>query len=296
MPTTAPAAHDRPAGVPPDLQRIGVRPSLRVYLRDVWARREFAFTVAVGELRAQNQNSVLGSLWHLLNPLFLAGVFYLIFGVILRVDRGTISNYPAFLITGVFTFYFSQKVIMAGSRVVVANHKLIQNVQFPRALLPIASVLQESLAQLPALAAMLVIVLLTGEQVRATWLLLVPIWLVQSVFNLGLSLIAARLTFHFRDTEKILPYLLRIWFYLSGIFFGIEFVADGVEDNGTVGEVILFLFELNPLYGFIRLTREAVLEGTTEWAFWRNVLVWALAAALLGFAYFRQREEQYSRV
>lgn len=282
--------------VPPGLQRVGVRPSLGKYLRDVWARREFALTVALGELKAQNQNTVLGNLWHLLNPLMLAGVFYLIFGVILEVDRGNISNYPAFLITGVFTFYFSQKVILAGSRVVVGNHKLIQNVQFPRVLLPIATVMQESLAQLPALAAMLVLVLVTGESLQATWLLLVPIWLVQSVFSLGMSLVAARLTFHFRDTEKILPYFMRIWFYLSGIFFGAEFVDNRVSDMGTTGEVIAVLYRINPMYGFIRLTRDAVLDGATQPAYWGSVLVWSLVAVVAGFLFFRRREEQYSRV
>lgn len=286
-----------PDAVLPDLKRIGVRPSLLDYVRDAWARREFAYTIALGELRAQNQNTVLGSAWHLLNPLLLAAVYYFIFGVILNTGgRGDIDNYPAYLIIGTFVFHFSQKVMIGGTRVVVANAKLIQNINFPRALLPVASVLQETYAQIPALAAMLAIVVATGELPLVTWLLLLPIVAVQSVFNLGFALVLARLTFHFRDTEFIFPYFLRIWFYTSGVFFGVEFVAERMQDNGLFGQLITTGFALNPMYGFIHLTRLAVMGGTTDLTYWRYVLIAATAIIVFGIWFFRSREHEYSRV
>ncbi len=287
----------QPDAAHPELKRIGVRPSLFDYVRDAWARREFAYTIALGELRAQNQNTVLGSVWHLLNPLLLAAVYYFIFAVVLNTGgRGNIPNYAAYLIIGIFVFHFSQKVMIGGTRVVVANAKLIQNINFPRVLLPVASVLQETYAQVPALVAMLVIVVATGELPLATWGLLVPIVVVQSVFNLGFALILARLTFHFRDTEIIFPYFLRIWFYTSGVFFGVEFVADRMQDDGFWGQLITTGFALNPMYGFIHLTRLAVMDGTTDLTYWRYVLIAAAATIVFGIWFFRSREHEYSRV
>lgn len=289
------------------MQRIGVRTGLVAYLKDFWARREFAWTIAVGELRAQNQNTVLGNLWHLLNPLFLAGVYYLIFGVILNLGGGAAEdapraqlrleqqNYPGFLIIGIFVFYFTQKVVSGGTRVVVSNMRLIQNINFPRALLPTASVLQESLAQLPALLAMVVIVYATGEALNVSWFLLLPILLIQSIFNLGMALIVARLTFHFRDTEFIIQYLMRIWFYLSGIFFSVELVRRGAESRGVFGEVALSLFNVNPAYAFITLSRDAVMRGTTNPLYWRYAILWAVGTFLFGFLFFRARELEYGR-
>lgn len=279
----------------PELKRIGVKPSLLTYLREAWDRREFAYTVALGELRAQNQNTMLGSLWHMLNPLFLAGVYYLIFGVILGARQG-IDNYPAFLIIGIFVFHFSQKVMIGGTRVIVNNAKMIQNINFPRALLPTASVLQETYAQIPALLAMLAIAWMTGERPLLTWLWLVPIVLVQSVWNLGFGLALARLTFHFRDTEKLFPYFLRIWFYTSGIFFGLELVREKVADNGLFGEIVVWIFAVNPMFGFITLTREAVMDGTTDWFYWRNILVASFALFVFAVWFFRSKEHEYSRV
>jgi teichoic acid transport system permease protein len=45
----------------------------------------------------------LGQLWQVLTPLLNSAVYYLIFGVLFKANRG-ISNYPAFLVTGVFIF------------------------------------------------------------------------------------------------------------------------------------------------------------------------------------------------
>jgi teichoic acid transport system permease protein len=301
----------------PGLKQVGVRPTIPDYIREAWDRREFATTIAVGELKAQNQNTVLGSIWHLLNPLFLAGVYYFVFGVVLGARRGA-ENYAGFLIVGIFVFFFTQKVVLAGTRVVTSNEKLVQNINFPRILLPTATTIQESLAQMPALFAMAVITFVTqwvtfnedyatffslqtglgpeqgGPLITPMWLLIIPVLLMQSFFNLGGSLVAARLTFHFRDTEFILPYLMRIWFYLSGVFFGVEFVIDNA--GGILWGTAPLIFQVNPAYVFIHLTREAVMNNTTDPIFWYLGLGWSFGLFFLGFFFFRAREEEYSRV
>jgi teichoic acid transport system permease protein len=77
------------------------------YVRSVWARRDFATAVAVGEMRTQNMDTVLGNVWHILNPLLLIGIYYLVFGVILGLsERGGVDNFLAFLAVGVFMFHY----------------------------------------------------------------------------------------------------------------------------------------------------------------------------------------------
>lgn len=269
----------------PDMRRLGVTPSARDYLRDIWSRREFMVTLPLNQLRSQNQNNILGNAWHLLNPLFLALVYYVIFGVILGAREG-IDNYPAFLITGIFVFYFTQKSINSGTGTIVSNIKLIQTLSFPRAILPISSVIGELVAQFYAMMAMFILVLLTGVSPRLTWLIVPFIFALQAVFNLGAAFLAARATFHFRDVAQFLPYVLRIWLYLSGIFFSAERVPAGLPRT---------LFELNPLWSFIKLNRLAVLEGTTDVRSWVLGLVWSVAAVVVGFFFFRARETEYGR-
>ena len=71
---------------PPGLQRLGSEESLGQYLSDIWERREFAVVVPANDLRAQNMDTALGQLWHILNPAALIAIYWLIFGVLLGVD------------------------------------------------------------------------------------------------------------------------------------------------------------------------------------------------------------------
>lgn len=265
------------------LRRLGEPLPFRAYVREIWERRDFLFAVPLSDLRAQNQNTMLGGLWHLLNPLLLTGVFYVVFGVILG-GRGGIDNYPAFLVVGVLTFTFIQKLAMTGTRTVVANIKLIQSLSFPRAILPLAATTSETLAQIPALLAMMVLTLLTGEALGVTWLLVVPILALQATLGAGVALITARLTFHFRDTQQLLPYVLRMLLYLSGVFFGADKVPAGWPRT---------LFELNPAYAFIKLNRLALIENTTALAPWLIAGAWSAVLLVGGFLFFRAHEHEY---
>lgn len=273
------------SAVAPDLVRLGERPRLVPYLRSLWDRREFVLNLPLGELRAQNMNTVLGGAWHLLNPLLLIAVYWLVFGVILDVNRG-VDNFVAFLSCGIFTFFYTRKCVQTGAKSIVDNLGLIRSIRFPRVVLPTAAVIGETVALVPAVAAMLVLVVATGGQPRATWLLLAPIFVIQCSFNLGLALTVARLTDHFRDVQQLVPYTMTIWLYVSGIFFEATTYLDG--DALTV-------FRLNPVYAFVTLVRGAVLEGVTSSLLWLIALGWAAVSLIAGLLFFRAREQEYGR-
>lgn len=267
------------------LVELGVRPSLREYLRSVWQRRDFALTIPIGQLRAQNQDTVLGQFWHLLNPLFSAAVYYLIFGVILQIDRG-VDNFPAFLIVGVFIFQYITKSLMAGARVIISNVKLMQSINFPRIILPLGAVIGETVAFVPGLGAMGLVLILTGEYPSIFWLLAFPIIALQAIFNLGLALVAARSTFHFRDVQNVLPYLTRIWFYASGVLFSIEAWTEGT---------LQLVLELNPAYAFLELMRDAMLHGRIDPQLWMVAAGWTTIIFCFGFWWFSRHETEYGR-
>jgi teichoic acid transport system permease protein len=278
-----------PASVWPELRLIGDKAPLREYLRDVWDRREFALAVPLGEMKAQNQDTVFGQLWHLLNPLFLVAVYYLVFGVILDIHRGGVENYIAFLLVGVVTFDFTRTAMQSGSRMIVKNRALVQSINFPRTILPVSALIQETLSQFWAIGVMWVLLILTGVRPNWLWLLVVPILATQVMFNLGMGMLTARLTFHFRDVQQFLPYVLRIWFYGSGVLFP-------VNEQLIANETLRMLLMLNPMWALIEIGRDAFLDGHADPRVWGLALGWSLAAMLFGFWYFRRAESEYGRV
>jgi teichoic acid transport system permease protein len=271
------------------LARLGTRPRLGDYLRALWERREFAVAIPRSELQSQHRNTVLGGLWHLIDPILLIGIYYLIFGLILDVNRG-VDNLVGFLAVGVFIWHFTTKAIRQGAKSVSSNEGLVRAISFPRAILPISAVMAESLAFGYAMVAMFGAVLLTGAQPAWTWLLVLPIVGIQIVFNLGWALVFARAADRFQDILQVLPYSLRIIGYMSGVIFPIERRLGDLPQLRAV-------MEYNPAYLFMRTARGAVLEefplpASQEWVI---MGAWALGILVVGFLFFLGREHEYGR-
>ena len=266
------------------LVELGTLPRLGEYVRSLWARRDFVWVMAQGDLKSRNMDTALGGVWHLLNPVLMVAVYWFIFGKILNTTRGIDPDlFLPYLVIGVTLFHFTTKCLLSGARSIVANTGLITSIYFPRAVLPLAVVLAETLAQVPVIVATFGLLLIEGIPVRATWLLIVPITILQVIFNLGIAFVSARLSAHFLDIQNLLPYVTRIWFYASGIFFQ----PDRIE--GWPGTIL----RLNPLYGLIKLARLALIDGVTNANLWLFCTVWCVPILFLGFWYFRAYEAEY---
>lgn len=270
---------------PPGLKRLGVRPPLNDYLQSIWARRDFVCALPIGQLRNRNANTALGGLWHLLNPLILAGTYYLIFGIVFGA-RNDDRNYVTFLVIGLFVFFYTQKSMTGGASTIVANDGIIRNVNLPRAVFPLGSVLAETLTHIPAMGLVLLLAIVTGEDVSVVWLALPLLLLLQAAFNLGLSLFVGRLTFHFRDMQNLLPFIARVWLYMSGVFFAASRVPEGAARQ---------LFEANPAQVFIALHRDLFMEASISGKTLLTAVAWSTVSLVSGFLYFWYREDSYGR-
>lgn len=235
------------------MQPMGVRPPFWRYLKDAWRRRDFAVTLASYRLQAANSKTRLGMGWIVLRPLMNALVYGLIFGLIMpRSSRP--DNFIAYLIVGVFIFEFFNRSFSEGARSVIQNVNLLKNLSFPRILLPVSAVIQQLLELAVMLGVMSVILLVLGEPLTWKWLLVIPVLLIMTLFNIGVALIAARLTVHFMDIMQIIPHVTRILFYSSGIFFSLPMVLGDQPE-------LLFIAQLNPVHDFIALIRGFLVTG-----------------------------------
>jgi teichoic acid transport system permease protein len=271
------------------LRLVGVRPPLADYVQRIWARRHFLIELSRAREQAESAGSRLGQLWRVLNPLLNVAVYFLIFGVVLKVNR-SVPDYLSFLVIGVFIFTFTQSSVMGGSRSIANNLGLVRALHFPRALMPLAAVVEEIFPLLAALGICVVVVLIQGEGVSTMWLLLPVSLVLQTMFNSGLALILARVTESVRDVTMLLPFLLRTWLYLSGVVFPIQ--QYGHEHEGLVG----LLIRANPGAVYVELSRDCLLTtydvppGTWVWA-----VAWGFVMLGAGFVYFWRAEARYGR-
>jgi teichoic acid transport system permease protein len=273
------------------LKRAIARPSLPAYLRQLWDRRHFVYTYATSRNVSKYSGSMLGQLWQVLTPMLNAGIYFLMFGVILGA-RGDVENYPAFLITGMFIFTFTQRSVTGGAKSISGNLSLIRALHFPRAALPLAYTIQELQQLAISMGVLVVVVLLTGEPITWLWLLLPVALLLQMMFNVGASLVLARIGATARDMNQLLPFIMRTWLYTSGVFFAI---GPKVEQAG-LPPLIADILYANPAAAYIEFVRDLLIEGhePRPWI-WIACVFWAVFALLVGFWYFWRAEERYGR-
>ena len=271
----------------PELRDVHATIRLGTYLEELGERRAYIWHMSLNELRNRQVTTVLGNLWHLLNPALTIGVFYLVFGLLLKTDRG-VDNFLLFLTIGLFIFQFTQKATIDGAKSIVANKALIKAIRFPRALLPITSTFTELLAMVPAFLVMYAVALLSGEQPALRWLAIVPIVGLQAMFTMGAAFVAARMAVHFIDTIQILPFVFRLVLYGSGVIFSVDAYVDR---DGWVH----YLFVANPMYCYISLARWSVVGSDVSGQLVISGAVWAIVLLIVGFFWFRSAEETYAR-
>ncbi|MEU2712061.1 ABC transporter permease [Streptomyces sp. NPDC007205] len=272
----------------------GARPSLAEYVRQLWGRRHFILAFSQAKLTAQYSQAKLGQLWQVATPLLNAGVYYFIFGVILHASRGLSQDvYIPFLVTGVFVFTFTQSSVMSGVRAISGNLGLVRALHFPRASLPVSFSLQQLQQLLFSMIVMFVVAIGFGSYPSPSWLLIVPVLLLQFLFNTGLALIVARMGAKTPDLAQLMPFVLRTWMYTSGVMFSINKIMEGRS------EIAVRLLQANPAAVYMDLMRYALIDGygasNLPPHVWAIALFWAVVVFAGGFVYFWKAEERYGR-
>jgi ABC-type polysaccharide/polyol phosphate export permease len=114
------------------------------------------------------------------------------------------------------------------------------------------------------------------------WSLVVFVEIV--VFATGLSLLFAAAQVYYRDIKEFLPYLMRVWLYMSPVLWYADKVPHGYE----------WLLYVNPLGSMLTAWSEA-LQGTMPGGRWLLIgAAWAVVGLLGGFFFFVSREREFA--
>src|SRR5450631_3909857 len=128
LPTPTPAVPLPQLAANAGLRPSAERPGLFDYLAKLWQRRHFILTYATARNVSMYTDARLGQVWQVLTPLLNCAVYYLIFGILFKANRG-IEHYIPYLVIGVFIFTFTERSILVGSRVMHNNLSLMRALQ-----------------------------------------------------------------------------------------------------------------------------------------------------------------------
>ena len=263
---------------------------LHQYIREIWRYRHFTMMHAKHKAGGTTDGLFLGRLWLILEPLLRIVMYGMLFGLVLNTSRG-IQNFVGFLVIGVIFFGMMSKGLTTGSGLIQKSRAMMRTFRFPRATLVVGEAMREFIVGLaPAVIAVVTALAFQwGAPLSWSVILVIPLYIMIHVFAAGLAFISARVTAFIPDTRKILQFVTRAWFYVSGVFFL-------VDRYDSVPEIQAVMKE-NPAYRFLQAVRSVVMYGDhLAMADWLVLAAWSFGTLAVGLVFFWRAENRYVRV
>ncbi len=244
--------------------------------------------ITTRDLKVRYQGAILSYMWWIARPLALGGVMYFALG---RVARLGIDNYPVFLLTALFPWFWFATSIQQGATSFAGNGGLLKKVNFPRIVLPLSAVFMNTIQfvlTLPVLMLFVFIAAQGSDQIdgfHATWLLGIPILLLlQLALQIGLCTFLASANVFSRDLAPLLEVVMRLLFYMSPIIYSMDLVPDQYRP----------ILMLNPIAPLLDAWRQLFMGGTLPDSDIWPAVVFAGAALVLGLGLYRLTQRYFA--
>ena len=240
MTTTSPEPQLAPIGATRRSQGVLAQ------LRSIWMHRALLKRLAGREVKSRHKSSVLGFSWNLLNPLLQMSIYALVFTYFMP---GRTPMFPLKLLTGIAIFALFQQGVMGGTASIVNNSALVSKIWFPREILPVASVLANTVTFVSRVSILLVASILYWHP--PAWSLLwlaVLAALVTLVLATGVAILLSSINVFFRDVQHFLDLAMLAMFWFTPVIWNYSFLANELTTRfGPGWERLGMLNPITPL-------------------------------------------------
>jgi ABC-2 type transport system permease protein len=198
--------------------------TLGATVTSLYGYRELLKNLVIKDLKLKYRGSVFGFLWSMVNPLLMIIVYTVAFTYILRAPS---EGFVFKLMLGVLAWTFFANSATMSTGAIVDNAGLLKSVFFPRAILPIASVLFNLAQFMLTMAVFLPVMILWYHVPLSIPMMLFPVFLaLQALFTIGVALILATGTAFFRDVRHLLEVGLSVMFWTTPIVYELRQVPE----------------------------------------------------------------------
>ncbi len=215
---------------------------LDLKLREVWRYRDLIRLFVWRDFVAAYKQTLLGPLWHFINPLMSTLIYTIIFGVIANIDMGGAPPFLFQLASVTFWGYFA-RCFSVTQITFLSNAGIFGKVYFPRLTVPIAGILS-SLIQLGIMLLIFFIAWsyykFSGHSVKIEplGLAMLPVLLLMtSLMGMGLGAIVAALTTKYRDLNLFVSYGISLLMYASAVVYPISAVPESFRNYVTINPI-----------------------------------------------------------
>lgn len=264
-------------------------------VKELFEHKGLIYELAIRDIKLRYRKPYLGFLWMLIMPFCTALIYKILFSDFMRVISG---RYPFFihLITALLPWTYLTSSIQTATRCILGSKNIINQISFPKSLLPISTVFANLINFLPTILVLLVFLVAFNVRISPLIIFLPVVILIQTCLVVGLSLLVSALQVIYRDVEYIIQIVLMSLFFLTPGVYTLEEVINKASPFFTK------IYMLNPFVGILNLYRITFIEGYLEnlplEANFLNTLIipvlCAIATLIGGYFIFIKYERKFS--
>jgi lipopolysaccharide transport system permease protein len=230
---------------------------LTLNLKEVWQYRDLLFLFVKRDIVTVYKQTVLGPLWYLIQPLFTAVIFTVIFNNVAGIDTGTVPPF-LFNLAGITVWNYFTACLNDTSDTFKKNASIFGKVYFPRVIMPISIVISNLLKF--GIQCFIFIVFyiyyyiqgaVIGLNVSTVFFPLLVVMM--GVLGLGLGMLISSLVTKYRDFSYLIGFGVQLLMYLSAVMYPMALIKEKIPNYG-------WLVEYNPLAYVIETTRYMLLD------------------------------------
>jgi lipopolysaccharide transport system permease protein len=201
-----------------------------VKLRQLWRYRDLIWMFVWRDFVATYKQTILGPIWHIVQPLLTAVTYALIFG---RIAGLSTDGKPKiiFYLTGTIVWSYFASCLTKTAGTFVANAHLFGKVYFHRLAIPASIVLSNLVTlciQMVVLAIIMAIYTLCDAAFHPNWwILAIPVLtLILAGYGLGFGIIVAALTTRYRDLAHLVTFGTQLLMFATPVVYPASSVPD----------------------------------------------------------------------
>ncbi len=258
-------------------------------LKNIWRYRDLIIFFIKRDILTEYKQTILGVLYHALNPIISTAIKVIIFGKIANLSTDGIPQFLFYLSGGIFWSYFA-KCLAIGKSVFLTNRDLYSQVYIPKLAVPIANNISEFLkliVQIVLFITFFVYFYQNGADLdpSVSLILLIPLLFFQcSLLGLGFGLFLSSFTTRYRDLNFLGGYINSLWMYCSPVVYPLSVIPEKWH----------YILSFNPMVGIIEFSRYLIF-GTSSFQIEQlvNGLITTIIFCLIGLLSYNSVEKTF---
>ncbi len=201
---------------------------LDLNISELWQYRDLLWLFVKRDFTAQYKQTILGPLWHFIQPIFTTIVFLMVFGKIANIPTDGIEP-VLFYMSGISIWNYFSACLTTTSNTFVANAGIFGKVYFPRLVMPLSSVMSNMVKFGIQFILLLVVMAWFGMKqhyfyMGSSWLLIPLLVVMMAGMGLGLGIIISSLTTKYRDFTVLIGFAVQLLMYATPIAYPLSFL------------------------------------------------------------------------